>query len=127
MNGIALTRVWNIDGRLVVAKTAKEAIDLIKTYYKENTFYEPESIVGVSAGGSLSIDYDALIREEEAKPIDPWDLVDINTEITAKVKATGQILNGFYDGRGHFDHYTDHNMFDRYSTEEVELIIKDTK
>ena len=65
MNGWTITRVWNIDGKLVVARTATEAIDVLKKYCKENKFYEPHSIVGISAGGTLSIDYDAIIAEDD--------------------------------------------------------------
>lgn len=52
-----------------------------------------------------------------------WDRVNINTIQKLKVKATGEIIDGFYDGRGHFDHFVDHDIFDRYSIEDVEPII----
>ena len=52
-----------------------------------------------------------------------WDKVNINTIQKARVKATGEIIDGFYDGRGHFDHFVDHDVFDRYSIEDVEPII----
>ena len=62
MNGWTLTRVWEIDGRLVVARTIEEAIELIKTYHKDDHFYQPREVKGVCTG-SLQLDYDALIKE----------------------------------------------------------------
>lgn len=53
--------------------------------------------------------------------ISPWDEVDVNTAIKVKVKETGEVICGFYDGKGHFDHFVDHDVFDRYSIDEVEL------
>lgn len=60
MNGWTLTRVWDIDGILVVAPTAGKAIELMKIYRKDN-YYEPHSIKGISTG-SLSQDYDVIIK-----------------------------------------------------------------
>lgn len=61
-----LTRVWNIENQLVVAKTINEAIELWKVYVK--TFgglnREPENVVAVS-NGSIIKHYDALIKEEK--------------------------------------------------------------
>lgn len=54
--------------------------------------------------------------------IQKWDRIDINTVLKVKVKATGKVIDGFYDGKGHFDHFIDHDVFDRYSIDEVELI-----
>ena len=59
-----LTRVWEIDNRLVVARTIEDAIELIKTYYKDDHFYEPREIRCVSAG-QYPADYDALIKKQE--------------------------------------------------------------
>ena len=60
--------------------------------------------------------------EDLNKLIQKWDRIDINTVLKVKVKATGKVIDGFYDGRGHFDHFIDHDVFDRYSIDEVELI-----
>ena len=57
--------------------------------------------------------------------IQKWDRIDINTVLKVKVKATGKVIDGFYDGRGHFDHFIDHDVFDRYSIDEVELMPKE--
>ena len=62
MNGWKLTRVWKIDGKLVVAKTATEAIGIMKKYYNDNESYEPRSIVGMSDSAS---GYDALIADDD--------------------------------------------------------------
>ena len=58
------TRVWKIDGHLVVADTVEDAVKLMRDYYAENSFYEPVSIEGVSAGGPLCSNYDALIKKD---------------------------------------------------------------
>jgi hypothetical protein len=78
------------------------------------------------------VDVDAMLadcRGYEEKPsedlnklIQKWDRIDINTVLKVKVKATGKVIDGFYDGRGHFDHFIDHDVFDRYSIDEVELM-----
>ena len=73
------------------------------------------------------IDYINSLPEEEPledlnKLIQKWDRIDINTVLKVKVKATGKVIDGFYDGRGHFDHFIDHDVFDRYSIDEVELM-----
>ena len=60
--------------------------------------------------------------EDLNKLIQKWDRIDINTVLKVKVKATGKVIDGFYDGRGHFDHFIDHDVFDRYSIDEVELM-----
>lgn len=55
--------------------------------------------------------------------VNVWDKVDINTLLKVKVKKTGEIIDGFYDGGEHFDHYIDHDIFDRYNINEVEPIL----
>lgn len=62
------------------------------------------------------------LSEDLNKLIQKWDRIDINTILKVKVKATGKVIDGFYDGRGHFDHFIDHDVFDRYSIDEVELM-----
>lgn len=39
----------------------------------------------------------------------------------ARIKETGEIIEGFLDGHGHFDVPVDHCIFDRYDVEELEL------
>ena len=63
MKGYKLTKVWIVDEKLVVADTITKAIELIKEYYKDSPYYEPSSIRGISNGGNLSIDYQAIIAE----------------------------------------------------------------
>lgn len=69
---------------------------------------------------------DSMLEEKSSedlnKLIQKWDRIDINTVLKVKVKATGKVIDGFYDGRGHFDHFIDHDVFDRYSIDEVELM-----
>lgn len=61
MNGWTLTRIWQIDHKLVVAGTIEEAIALFKTYMGEDNKNEPKNVRAI--GGDYSI-YDALIKEE---------------------------------------------------------------
>ena len=39
----------------------------------------------------------------------------------ARIKETGETIEGFLDGHGHFDVPVDHCIFDRYNVEELEL------
>ena len=41
--------------------------------------------------------------------------------IKARVKATGETIEGFLDGKGHFDVPVDHCEFERYDVEELEI------
>ena len=64
MNGWKLTRVWQIDHKLVVAPTIEGAIALFKTYMGKDYRDEPHDIRGICTNALLS-DYDALIGEDE--------------------------------------------------------------
>ena len=64
MNGWALTRVWQIDHKIVVAPTIEDAISLFKTYMGKDYRDEPLSITAVGTG-SIYSDYDALIKEDD--------------------------------------------------------------
>lgn len=55
-----LTRVWQIDHKLVVAKTIEDAIALFKTYMGEEDTNEPKNIRAISS--DRFVDYDALIK-----------------------------------------------------------------
>jgi hypothetical protein len=48
---------------------------------------------------------------------DEWS----NKPRKARVKATGEIVEGFTDGEGHFDVFTDHNVCNRYDVSAVEF------
>ena len=54
------TKVWNINGRLVIADTIKEAVELFKQYAESDT--EPKSVNRVF--GNSPVTSDALIRED---------------------------------------------------------------
>lgn len=41
--------------------------------------------------------------------------------IKARVRATGETIEGFLDGKGHFDVPVDHCEFERYNVEELEI------
>ena len=58
MNGWALTKVWDIDGKLYVAPTIEYAIALYKLFVGD----EPREIKAVR-GSSYVIDYTAIIKE----------------------------------------------------------------
>lgn len=63
MNGWTLTRIWQVDHKLVVAGTIEEAIALFKTYMGEDWFDEPKHIKAVSLDSVLP-EYDAIIKED---------------------------------------------------------------
>ena len=63
MNGYTLTRVWQVDHKLVVAKTIEDAIALFKTYMGEDFISEPKNVRAIGSDNYL-VDYDALIKEE---------------------------------------------------------------
>jgi hypothetical protein len=91
--------------------------------YNQNAFAEDCRITSFD---NLLDSIDSLPEEQSSddlnKLIQKWDRIDINTVLKVKVKATGKVIDGFYDGRGHFDHFIDHDVFDRYSIDEVELM-----
>lgn len=60
MNGYTFTKVWNVNGRLVVADTINEAVSLFKMFADDN---EPDSVERIF-GDTRSISSDALIRED---------------------------------------------------------------
>lgn len=64
MNGWKLTRVWQVDHKLVVANTIQEAVELYKAYMGKDYVDEPYSIQAISTDSALS-DFSALIKEEE--------------------------------------------------------------
>lgn len=63
MNGWTLTRVWQVDNTLVVAKTIEEAIALFKTYMGKELTGEPKNIRAIGSDNYIA-DYNALIKEE---------------------------------------------------------------
>ena len=64
MNGWTLTKVWQIDHKLVVAKTIEDAIALFKIYMGKDYRDEPKHISAIGTDAMLR-DYDALIKEDE--------------------------------------------------------------
>lgn len=62
MNGWRLTKVWQVDHKLVVADTINEAVELFKAYMGNDD--EPLSIQAISTNMALS-DYNALIKEDD--------------------------------------------------------------
>ena len=91
--------------------------------YNQNAFAED---CRIKSFDKLLDFIDSLPEEKPSddlnKLIQKWDRIDINTVLKVKVKATGKVIDGFYDGRGHFDHFIDHDVFDRYFIDEVELM-----
>lgn len=62
MNGWRLTKIWQVDHKLVVADTINEAVELFKAYMGNDD--EPLSIQAISTNMALS-DYNALIKEDD--------------------------------------------------------------
>ena len=60
-SGYTYTKVWNVNGKLVIADTIKEAVALYKQYAECDN--EPNSVHRVF-GASPGIASDALIRED---------------------------------------------------------------
>ena len=67
MNGWTLTRVWQVDHELVVAKTIEEAIELFKTHMGNDLMDEPKNVRAIGTDNYIA-DYDALIKEETNTP-----------------------------------------------------------
>ena len=63
MNGWTLTRVWQVDHKLVVAKTIEDAIALFKTYVGKDCIGEPRNMRAIGSDNYL-VDYDVIIKEE---------------------------------------------------------------
>lgn len=64
MNGYKFTRVWEIDGHLVVAPTIEEAIELYRSYMGKEYHDEPKNIWAVG-NSDVCRNYDAIIKEEK--------------------------------------------------------------
>ena len=65
MKGYSYTKVWEIDGRLVVAPTVEEAIALYKTHMGKDYLDEPKSILAVGNSDFICKSYNAIIKEEK--------------------------------------------------------------
>ena len=63
MNGWTLTRVWQVDNKLVVADTIEEAIALFKTWMGKDYKDEPESVKAIRTDSYLK-EYAALFKEQ---------------------------------------------------------------
>ncbi len=63
MNGWTLTRVWQVDHKLVVAETIEDAIALFKVYMGKDLIGEPRNVRAIGSDDYL-VDYDALIKGE---------------------------------------------------------------
>lgn len=63
MKGWTLTRVWQVDQQLVVAKTIEDAVALFKTYMDKDLMDEPKNVRAIGTDTYIA-NYDALIKEE---------------------------------------------------------------
>ena len=63
MNGWNLIRVWQIDHKLVVAKTIEDAIALFKLYMGKEYTDEPRNVRAIGSDNYIA-DYEALIKED---------------------------------------------------------------
>lgn len=64
MNGWTLTKVWQVDHKLVVADTISEAVELFKVYMGQDYYDEPYEVKSIGIG-SAPCDHNALIKEEQ--------------------------------------------------------------
>lgn len=64
MNGWTLTKVWQVDHKLVVADTITEAVALFKAYMGKDYHDEPGEIRCIGTDTALR-DRAALIKEEQ--------------------------------------------------------------
>lgn len=64
MNGWKLTKVWQVDHKLVVANTVEEAVALFKAYMGNDYRDEPREIRAISTN-TMFREYNALIKEKE--------------------------------------------------------------
>lgn len=65
MEGYTYTRIWQIDDRLVVAKTPEDAISIMRKYKKNDTFYQPNNIIAIGTESGGVFGYDALIEKKD--------------------------------------------------------------
>ena len=64
MNGWTLTKVWQVDHKLVVAPTIEDALALFKMYMGKGRSGEPYEIKAIRTADYVA-DYDAIIKESE--------------------------------------------------------------
>lgn len=62
MNGYTYIRVWQVDHKLVVAKTIEDAIALFKTYMGKDYRDGPRNVRAIGSDNYIA-EYDALIKE----------------------------------------------------------------
>ena len=64
MNGWTLTKVWQVDHKLVVADTISEAVELFKVYMGKDYQDEPYEVRCIGTD-TAPCDHGALIKEEK--------------------------------------------------------------
>ena len=69
MGKYSYTRVWQIDHKLVVAKTVEEAVAVYKDYM-DNSYGEPEIVRAISTTETTIKDFDALCPASFSKTSD---------------------------------------------------------
>lgn len=62
MKGFTLTKVWQVDYKLVVADTIAEAVELYKAFRGEDFHDEPLKVTAITSTNLLG-DRDAVIKE----------------------------------------------------------------
>jgi len=115
MNGWTLTRVWQVDHELVVAKTIEEAIELFKTHMGNELMDEPKKVIAIGTDNYIA-DYDALIKEEtsthEVKDVDLKFIIEWFDHI-AQIADDRMTL-------------TNQRMTDSYALDEIKRIAKNS-
>ena len=63
MDGQTLTKVWQVENKLIVAETIEDAIALFKIYKGKNFIDEPKNVRAIGSDNYI-VDYEALIKED---------------------------------------------------------------
>ena len=65
MNGWKLTKVWQVNHKLVVADTIEEAVALFKAFMGNDYRDEPKEVRAISTTNTMFREYNALIKEDK--------------------------------------------------------------
>ena len=65
MNGWKLTKVWQVNHKLVVADTIEESVALFKAFMGNDYRDEPKEVRAISTTNTMFREYNALIKEDK--------------------------------------------------------------
>ena len=76
MNAYRYTKVWNINGQLVVADTVEKALQVYNSSYEIDGYLpDIKEITAVSNGKAVGKSYDALISNENHPETAPYNQI----------------------------------------------------